>query len=148
MARKYRVMCIDGVLYPLHLAISANWKVHYLSADMATNPGYRAEESRFLEDMPGVLGATGMNALTAIGKMLDLDYVGFDFALAGDPKASPVVGRLRGADKLRSQLTKLVEGFKFNAYEIVSLFAKSSVGYNRKPADVVELVDTPDLMEN
>jgi ketosteroid isomerase-like protein len=44
-----------------------------------------------------------------------------DFALAGDPKASPVVGRLRGADKLRSQLTKLVEGFKFNAYEIVSV---------------------------
>ena len=49
MARKYRVMCIGGVLYPLHLAISANWKVHYLTADMATNPAHRAEEGRFLE---------------------------------------------------------------------------------------------------
>jgi hypothetical protein len=84
MARKYRVMCIGGVLYPLHLAISANWKVHYLTADMATNPAHRAEECRFLEDMPAVLGATAMKALTAIGEALGLDYVGFDFALDSD----------------------------------------------------------------
>jgi ketosteroid isomerase-like protein len=44
-----------------------------------------------------------------------------NFALAGDPMASPVVGRLRGADKLRSQLTKLVGAFKFNAYDIVNV---------------------------
>lgn len=81
MARKYRVMCIDGVLYPLHLAISANWKVHYLTADMATDPAYRAEEARFLENMPAVLGETAMKALTAMGEELALDYVGFDFAL-------------------------------------------------------------------
>ena len=84
MVRKYRVMCIGGVLYPLHLAISADWKVHYLTADMATNPAHRAEEGRFLEDMPTVLGATPMKALTAIGEVLGLDYVGFDFALGSD----------------------------------------------------------------
>ena len=27
--RKYRVMMIDGVLYPLHLAIASQWKIHY-----------------------------------------------------------------------------------------------------------------------
>lgn len=84
MVRKYRVMCIGGVLYPLHLAISSNWKVHYLTADMATNPAHRTEEGRFLEDMPAVLGAAAVKALTAIGHTLGLDYVGFDFALGRD----------------------------------------------------------------
>ena len=84
MARKYRVMCIGGVLYPLHLAITANWKVHYLTADMAANCAHRTEEGRFLENMPAVLGATAMKALTAIGEVLGLDYVGFDFALGRD----------------------------------------------------------------
>ena len=31
-ARKYRVMSIGGRLYPLHLCISQEWKVHYFSA--------------------------------------------------------------------------------------------------------------------
>jgi hypothetical protein len=84
MARKYRVMFIDGVLYPLHLAISADWKVHYFTADMATNAAYRDEERRFLEDMPGVLGERAMAALMGISVMLGLDYAGVDFALAPD----------------------------------------------------------------
>ena len=29
---KYRVMFIDGVCHPLHLAISRDWKVHYFTA--------------------------------------------------------------------------------------------------------------------
>jgi ketosteroid isomerase-like protein len=49
-----------------------------------------------------------------------------DFGLAGDPKASPVVGRLRGSERLRSQLAKLVDGFRFNAYEIVSVVVEGS----------------------
>ena len=46
-ARKYRVMTIDGQLYPLHLAIASDWKVHYFSAEMATNADNRAEELAF-----------------------------------------------------------------------------------------------------
>jgi len=82
MARKYRVMFVDGVAYPLHLAISTNWKVHYFTADMATSSAYRDEERRFLEDMPGVLGSRAMTALAAISSALELDYAGIDFALA------------------------------------------------------------------
>jgi hypothetical protein len=84
--RKYRVMMIGGWLYPLHLAISANWKIHYVTADMAENAGHRAEEAKFLEDMPGVLGPRAMAALAEIQNMLGLDYAGVDFALnaAGD----------------------------------------------------------------
>jgi Tfp pilus assembly protein PilF len=84
MARKYRVMIIDGALYPLHLAISADWKVHYFTADMATNAAHREEERRFLEDMPAVLGARAVAALGAIGKSLGLDYCGVDFGLGPD----------------------------------------------------------------
>ncbi len=79
--RKYRVMMIGGWLYPLHLAISANWKIHYVTADMKENAGHREEEARFLEDMPGVLGPRAMAALAEIQNMLGLDYAGIDFGL-------------------------------------------------------------------
>ena len=84
MVRKYRVMFIDGVVYPWHLAVSADWKVHYVTADMATNAGFRAEEARFLTDMAGVLGEPAMAALAGIAATLGLDYAGADFALAPD----------------------------------------------------------------
>jgi glutathione synthase/RimK-type ligase-like ATP-grasp enzyme len=82
MARKYRVMFVDGVAYPLHLAISADWKVHYFTADMAQNAFHREEERRFLDDMPAVLGSSAMAALAQICATLGLDYAGIDFALA------------------------------------------------------------------
>ena len=84
MARKYRVMCIDGVLYPMHLALSTGWKVHYFTADMAADASHRAEERRFLENMPAVLGSRAMTALARIGETLALDYCGIDFALDSD----------------------------------------------------------------
>ena len=54
--RKYRVMMIDGQLYPLHVAISSQWKIHYFTAEMAERADHRAEDAEFLENMPGVLG--------------------------------------------------------------------------------------------
>jgi glutathione synthase/RimK-type ligase-like ATP-grasp enzyme len=83
-ARKYRVMMIDGELYPLHLAVSENWKVHYFTSDMADNEGHRQEEARFLSDMQSVLGEKAMGALGHIEKRLGLDYAGVDFGLDGD----------------------------------------------------------------
>ena len=83
-ARKYRVMMIGGKIYPLHLAISRNWKVHYFTSDMADKPDHRSEEARFLEDMPGVLGQTAMTALEQIRDALGLDYAGVDFGLSSN----------------------------------------------------------------
>jgi hypothetical protein len=88
MARKYRVMFIGGVAYPLHLAVSADWKVHYFTAAMAGDAALRAEERRFLDDMPGVLGSRAMAALGEIQAALGLDYAGADFALAPDGSLS------------------------------------------------------------
>jgi hypothetical protein len=84
MSRKYRAMFVDGVIYPLHLAISSHWKVHYFSSAMAQNALFREEERRFLEDMPTALGATAMEALGQICTTLDLEYAGIDFAVATD----------------------------------------------------------------
>ncbi len=79
--RKYRVMIVDGQLYPLHLAISAEWKVHYFSADMAERADHRAQDAAFLTDMNGVLGARAIAALERVRDTLELDYGGIDFAL-------------------------------------------------------------------
>jgi tetratricopeptide (TPR) repeat protein len=79
--RKYRVMMIDGELYPLHAAISSNWKIHYFNAEMADCADHRAEDAEFLANMSGVLGPRAMSALREIQKTLGLDYGGIDFGL-------------------------------------------------------------------
>ena len=80
-ARKYRVMMIGGELFPLHLAVSRDWKVHYFTADMAARADHRREEEAFLADMSGVLGPLAMTALARISATLGLDYAGIDFGL-------------------------------------------------------------------
>jgi hypothetical protein len=79
--RKCRVMIIDRKIYPIHLAISRHWKVHYFKADMADSPENRSQDAAFLDDMPGFVGARGMAALERINAALDLDYCGIDFAV-------------------------------------------------------------------
>ncbi len=80
--RKCRVMIIDRKIYPLHLAISRNWKVHYFRADMALSLENRAKDEAFLTDVANFVGARGMAALERINVALDLDYCGIDFAVS------------------------------------------------------------------
>jgi Tfp pilus assembly protein PilF/glutathione synthase/RimK-type ligase-like ATP-grasp enzyme len=80
-SRKYRVMLIDGKLYPLHVAISKDWMIHYFSADMAESAENRAEDAAFLTNMPGVLGESAVSALKQVQQILGLDYGGIDFGL-------------------------------------------------------------------
>ena len=79
--RKYRVMMIDGKLYPLHKAISHEWKIHYFTAEMAEHPDHRAEDEAFLTDMPATIGPRAMAGLERIASTLGLDYGGIDFSL-------------------------------------------------------------------
>jgi hypothetical protein len=79
--RKYRVMFVDRTLYPLHLAISRDWKVHYFTADMADSQEHRTQDAAFLQDMAGVIGPNGMAGLERIRAALGLDYGGIDFAI-------------------------------------------------------------------
>jgi len=79
--RKLRVMIIDRKIYPLHLAISRNWKVHYFRADMAESAVNREKDRAFLSDVTGFIGPRGMAGLQRINAALDLDYCGIDFAV-------------------------------------------------------------------
>jgi glutathione synthase/RimK-type ligase-like ATP-grasp enzyme len=83
MYRKFRTLFIDGELYPLHLALSDRWKVHYFSANMDTSAEYRAIEARFLSDQAAFLGPTATAALDAVAQLLGLEYAGADFGLDG-----------------------------------------------------------------
>jgi Tfp pilus assembly protein PilF/glutathione synthase/RimK-type ligase-like ATP-grasp enzyme len=82
--RKYRALMIGGTLYPVHLAISRSWKIHYFSADMRNNDDNRAEEARYLNDMRAYLGPRAMTALEGIAALLDLDYAGIDFGISAE----------------------------------------------------------------
>jgi hypothetical protein len=81
MFRKYRVMFVNRRLYPLHLAISRNWKVHYFRADMAHSAENRQKDAKFLDAMADVVGQRAMTALERINATLGLDYGGIDFAV-------------------------------------------------------------------
>jgi tetratricopeptide (TPR) repeat protein len=81
-ARKYRVMMIGGQIYPLHLAVSGNWKVHYFTSDMADKPDHRLEEAAFLGNMRAAIGDKAFDALVGIRDALGLDYAGIDFGLS------------------------------------------------------------------
>jgi tetratricopeptide (TPR) repeat protein len=82
--RKYRVIYVDREPYPLHLAISQNWIVHYFTADMEAHSWKIEEEKRFLENPEAVFGPAGMQALRSIGARMDLDYSGIDFSVLPD----------------------------------------------------------------
>jgi tetratricopeptide (TPR) repeat protein len=79
--RKYRVIFVDGVPYPCHLAISRRWMIHYLNADTPEFVWMRAEEERFLADLSNVFTGRALAALHAIGARCGVDYAGIDCAL-------------------------------------------------------------------
>ncbi len=76
--RKFRIMMVDGKLWPLHCAISNQWKVHYYTALMDV-PEYQDMESAFLGNMSDFLGTDALARLESIQEVLGLDYGGIDF---------------------------------------------------------------------
>ena len=82
--RKYRMIFVDRVAYPYHLAISRDWLVHHGSAGMAGDPARIAEELAFLFNPEDAIGPAALAAVRAIGRRLDLDYAGLDFAVLPD----------------------------------------------------------------
>lgn len=85
--RKYRMIVAGSELYPLHLAVSKRWKVHYVTSDMEDSDENRTEDARFLRDPGSVVGDRAMAALHATREVLQLDYGGIDFAIDRDGNA-------------------------------------------------------------
>jgi hypothetical protein len=79
--RKYRIIFVEGVAFPCHLAISRRWMIHYLNADMEEFAWMRAEEERFMADLSSVFSGRLGEALTAIAARSGLDYVGMDCSI-------------------------------------------------------------------
>ena len=82
--RKYRMIFVDRVAYPYHLAISQHWLVHYFSANMLEAPWKRDEEIRFLDDPKSAIGARAVTAVSAIARRMNMDYAGIDFSVLAD----------------------------------------------------------------
>jgi tetratricopeptide (TPR) repeat protein len=82
--RKYRIIVVDGVPYPYHLAISPNWMIHYYNAPMRETPWMREEEERFLNAFESVFAPPLQSALRDVARVLGLEYFGIDCAI--DPQ--------------------------------------------------------------
>ena len=79
--RKYRLICIDGELFPYHLAIHDDWKVHHLRTDMANRAWMRREEESFLEAPLRVFDGPRQAALLTVAATSGLHFSGIDCAL-------------------------------------------------------------------
>jgi hypothetical protein len=76
--RKYRITFVGGRPYPVHMALSARWMVHYLNGDMADRPDNRAHEQHFFDAFDADFGARHAQALAAIDQRIGLDYFSLD----------------------------------------------------------------------
>ncbi len=77
---KYRALIVGERLYPIHLARSLQWKVHYFSSQVGDERAERA----FLTDMLSAIGARAVATLERVRAALGIDYGGIDFALDAD----------------------------------------------------------------
>lgn len=78
--RKYRVSVINGTAYPVHMAVSPRWMVHYLNADMLENANNRTAEARFMDTFDWEFGARHQSAIAAMHERIGLDYYSIDCA--------------------------------------------------------------------
>lgn len=81
--RKLRIMFVDGVAYPYHLAIDNRWMIHYYRTTTTATPWMHDEEAHFLAEPEHVV-AGWRSAVPAIAAALGLDYVGIDCAQLPD----------------------------------------------------------------
>ena len=85
--RKYRMFFVDRSPYPYHLAVHTDWLIHYENSATPGSREFRDEERRFLEAPEQALGTRAYRAICEIGRRMDLDFAGVDFALLPDGRA-------------------------------------------------------------
>ena len=81
--RKYRIVFVDGVPYPYHLALDEHWMIHYYRTGTAATSWMRDEEAAFLA-APERAIAGWRDVVPALGAALGLDYAGIDCAQLPD----------------------------------------------------------------
>ena len=82
--RKYRIVYVDGTPYPVHMAISPNWMIHYYNAPMDEHQWMRDEEAAFLEDPRRAFEGSKFEAIVQVGAAVGLEYFGIDCGIDRD----------------------------------------------------------------
>ncbi|MBU6429738.1 MAG: tetratricopeptide repeat protein, partial [Cyanobacteria bacterium REEB65] len=77
--RKYRMIAVEQSLFPVHAAISSDWKIHRFSASRMA--AHVEEDRRFLGDPACVLSPANVETLGDIVRTMDLNYAGIDFGI-------------------------------------------------------------------
>ncbi|MDB5365172.1 MAG: hypothetical protein JWM77_1099 [Rhodospirillales bacterium] len=78
--RKYRVVLIDGRPFPCHMAISDQWKIWYLNAEMTESATKRAEEADWMGSFDDGFARRHEQALAQLASQIGLEYVAIDCA--------------------------------------------------------------------
>jgi len=78
--RKYRVVMVHGRPFACHMAISRNWMIHYVNADMDADAWKRQEEAKFMAGFDSGFAARHERALRGIDAAMGLDYYAIDCA--------------------------------------------------------------------
>jgi hypothetical protein len=78
--RKYRITFVDRRPYAVHMAISDQWKIWYLNAEMKTDAAKRAEEAEFMRTFDDGFAARHRRALAELAARVELDYFTIDCA--------------------------------------------------------------------
>jgi tetratricopeptide (TPR) repeat protein len=109
--RKTRVMMVDGVPMPEHLAAADDWNIHHRNsrAFMRAHPQTQADEQDYLARFDARFGPARLAAARAIGDRLGLDFFGIDCAMLAD-------GRLlvfEANPSMRAMFLEAREGFEY-----------------------------------
>jgi len=78
--RKYRIAIIDSRPFAVHMAISEQWKIWYLNADMRVDAGKRAEEAEFMRGFDDGFATRHRVAFAELSARVGLDYFTIDCA--------------------------------------------------------------------
>ena len=76
--RKYRIVLIDGMPFPCHMAISDQWDLWYMNAKMDRSPVKRREEAAFMDGFQAGFARRHEVAFAALHQIIGLDYFGLD----------------------------------------------------------------------
>jgi hypothetical protein len=83
--RKYRIVLIEGRPFLCHMAISENWMVHYLNANMTgENSAKRDEEAATMHHFDQDFAVRHQAAFEVLNDTFPLDYYGIDCAETKD----------------------------------------------------------------
>jgi Tfp pilus assembly protein PilF len=82
--RKYRLVFVDRSVFPYHLTIGRDWKLHYYRVDMTEQAWMKPKEEAFLADWRSVFDGPRGEAIAEVARRIDLDFAGIDCAIGPD----------------------------------------------------------------